>query len=192
MLERHLSASVKQFFKTLKFYFLTGRLGHESSPNGFKVDQSLQQQNDSRPEIDPHLNGNGNDKQNDRFHNEEDDTCKERKSTSPRQFSPPQASLNMSPTFFNFPFSANDEGRHIKDQALNLALEFNGRGSGSRPPISLLGTPKMEENDESLPGNPANEEPVSGEGGNPASMAASVQSALAALQAGQISLNQVI
>jgi hypothetical protein len=146
---------------------------------------------DSRPEMDQHLNGNGNNN-NDRLNNEEDDTCKDRRSTSPRQFSSPQVSTNLSQNFFNFPF-ANEEGRHFKDQALNLALEFNGRGShGTRPPISLLGTPKTEENDESLAGSSTNEEPVSGEGGNPASMAASVQSALAALQAGQISLNQVL
>lgn len=173
------------------FLFLQGHLGHENSQNGFKVDQ--QNLEDPRPETEPHLNENVNNNQNDRLANEEEDTCKEGRSPSPRQFSSPQASSNLSPTFFNFPF-ANDEGRNFKDQALNLALEFNGRGSGlhaSRPAISLLGTPKTEESEELLPGTSSNEEEVCGDATSPASMAASVQSALAALQAGQISLNQV-
>ena len=100
-----------------------------------------------------------------------------------------------SPPFFHFPVPTSDEPRHFKDRALNLAMEFNGdriRGRGIHPrPLSpMLGPPKAEEPGQRRTPSPANNESEANEGG-PASMAASVQAALAALQAGQISLNQV-
>ena len=107
------------------------------------------------------------------------------------------------PNFFNA-FSSytgnEDSSRQFKDRALNLALDFNGDRNGRqhqpRPSSPLLASPKREENEDRRVLSPdvepkPDQPPTNPDGGNPASVVASVQSALAALQAGQISLNQV-
>ena len=146
-----------------------GHGGKDNSLNGYKSEE-----NDRKNENESKLNG-------DKSEEEE------------------QSGRGQHPVFnFAFPGTVNDDSRHFKDRALNLALQFNGeRTNGGRvrttTSTSTSTSPKSEEIDERRNSSPnllvSSSDPA--EGGNPATMVASVQAALAALQAGQISLNQV-
>jgi len=153
-------------------------------------------------ENDGKVNGDNN------VHNDNDDddvtsddvTKRERRQHFSRHLSgsPPTNFFNAFPAY-----TGNDDpSRQFKDRALNLALDFNGERNVRqqqlpRPSSPLLASPKREDNDDRRTLSPdvepqPDQAPSNPDGGNPASVVASVQSALAALQAGQISLNQVI
>ena len=173
-----------------------GHSGKSSSLNGFKpeipgtsvdVDQGGDNNNDINGEKFSDVDDNDDD-DDDGYHRER----RKFRQTAGRA-SPPRSS--SPPHFASFSFPGSDEPRHFKDRALNLAMEFNGergrRGLQARPISPMLGAPKSDDCEDRRPPTPSNNDSAPNEERSQGSMAASVQAALAALQAGQISLNQV-